>query len=618
MQSEEAHKDDDSLNVKAAAPTPLSRGATFARALLFLVVAWSATHRLLGFAGDAKLYAFQALARIHPALNRDIFLEYASQDRFTIFSPFYAWCIELLGMNRADMVLTIFCKAGFFVAAWALARALWKPQVAFLVILSLIVVAGSYGGGDVFRYAEDWLTARSVAEPMVVAALALYFRDHKFLACLVVVAALLVHPLVALPGVLLLLCLATPSRFRYVGAATALALALIVASAVPRLPGASHIFPLMDESWLEIVRQRSEYLFLDLWTLDDWKLNCRPFIALTFASLAINDNRVRNIAYAAMLVGAAGLAVSLIASLVAPVSILIQGQAWRWVWVTTLTAVLLLVPTMVRVWREWEYGPLCAILLLLGWAASSSGVYFTAAATLLWLSRRHLPATLAPGRRITLLQNLARSTSESFSRVMKQNSTKMLATSCLALIAACAFLLPNAFKEHARSFATSEDLGFDTWRTAIPPDANVLLMPPPISAAFAWFVLQRPSYLSLDQSSGVVFSRETALEIRRRSEIARPPTDASWRILSRHIAARRIHGQSGKPAPPLTARRLFEMCHDPKLNFVVAKENVGFHPLPNTHAGAWLGWNLYDCSKVISSPPFESARKPLSAIGIQR
>src|ERR1700685_989931 len=89
-----------------------------------LVVLWLVMHGYQGFAGDAQIYAFQALARIHPALSSDLYLQYSSQDRFTIFSSFYALFIRWLGLDSAARLLTLFFTALFFIGAWSLAAAI--------------------------------------------------------------------------------------------------------------------------------------------------------------------------------------------------------------------------------------------------------------------------------------------------------------------------------------------------------------------------------------------------------------------------------------------------------------------------------------------------------------
>ncbi len=62
--------------------------------------------------------------------------------------------------------------------------------------------------------------------------------------------------------------------------------------------------------------------------------------------------------------------------------------------------------------------------------------------------------------------------------------------------------------------------------------ATVLVAPTRDVGAFVWFTLGRPNYLALDQSAGVVYSRETALEVQSRSEMLLPLMDPTWKILT--------------------------------------------------------------------------------------
>jgi hypothetical protein len=166
----------------------------------------------------------------------------------------------------------------------------------------------------------------------------------------------------------------------------------------------------------------------------------------------------------------------------------------------------------------------------------------------------------------------------------------------LATAAACA--APGALENPLAEGTAAQIEEFSDWRDAIPPGDNVFIVPRYYTAGFAWFTLQRPSYLTVDQSSGVIFSRATAVEVRRRSEVLLPMEEPDWRLLSR----RATHGgRFDAAALPLTRDRLMRICADPELNFVVAKEDVGFEPIRHHHPGIWDGWNLYDCRQVNSS-----------------
>jgi hypothetical protein len=623
----------------ALPPGALHRSAIASSLVFILVVLWLLTHRYAGLRGDAELYAFQAFARIHRSLANDIYLRFGSQAQYTIFSPLYAQCIQLFGLSNAAVALTIVFKAWFFTASWMFARAMSSRTVAFVSTALLIVAVTDYGANGVFQYAEDWVTARSLAEALVITGFALYFRGFRVTGFLITTGSLLIHPIMALPGVLLLLCLQLSFRTSAVAAILAvlglLSLALAASAARVSVP----FLAMIDADWLEIVRQRSQFLFLQLWSVRDWLLNARPFLSLAVSATVLRDPRVSKLCAAAALVAASGIAVALIGCLV-PVAILLQGQAWRWIWVAAFVGVLLAAPTVFRAWRDSSCGPLCALLIFAAWMLpATAGAACMAFALVLWAFRRRISQRQAFGLRwvavtfatgiagwtvrdswLLTLNPSAESAHESFPFALLREVaglqilalllvllivhwirtsrlTTVMAIS-VALTTASVFLLPKALKLTGSRTNTAEVDDFSDWRHAIPGNANVLVLPSGNSPRFTWFTLERPSYLSVNQSSGVVFSRATALEVRRRAEVMLPVADPDWRIFSK---LNEMHSDSGKQTgsyQALTAAALVSLCADPQLNFVVAKENVGFDPIRHVHNGNWKDWNLYDCRHV--------------------
>jgi hypothetical protein len=100
----------------------------------------------------------------------------------------------------------------------------------------------------------------------------------------------------------------------------------------------------------------------------------------------------------------------------------------------------------------------------------------------------------------------------------------------------------------------------------------------------------------------VVFSRVTALEIRRRAQVLVPIMEPDFRIRSQ--MAQEARGiKLGDQTRPLTSQSLAQICGDPLLGFVVAKEELGFDSLRQTHSGTWKNWNLYDCRRVRAVAP---------------
>jgi hypothetical protein len=612
---------------------------------LTFVALWAATHVYKGLTGDAELYAVQALARIRSGLATDLYLRYGSQDHFTIFSPLYSWCIRCVGLHGAALSLFLILTVWFLIAAWVIARQLSTTAAAFMAVSSLIVISGTYGSWEVFSYSENWLTARTLAEALVVTGIACHYVGRKNLGGLICAAALAIHPIMALPGLLLLLCIRLPVRTGLMGASLGIVAVVAVALAASIHPKPAGMFSVMDQEWLEVVHERSQFLFLQYWTVNDWEVNARPFLCLTFTAVA-TDKLIRRLCIAAITVGATGLVVAAITGLIGPVAIMLQGQAWRWVWITSFTSVLLIAPTALKVWRDEKCGPLCALLLVLGWTFSvMDGDACIALALGLWLARDRISGTSARNLRwaaaalggvviawifgntwtvvlspspetgrdplaIADLRNILGLGASAVLAVLllyycitTTRSIVILALISTLLTVGAAFALPGALMQNFRYGTPAEINEFAEWRSAIPATATVYVAPAHNSAAFAWFTLERPGYLSLDQSAGVVFSRTTALEVKRRSQVLLPVLDPDWQVLSRNQ-----HEVSGKnvmkaSSRPLTQASLVSVCGDPVLDFVVAKESLGFDALRHTHSGTWKDFYLYDCRRVRSWGP---------------
>jgi hypothetical protein len=607
--------------------------------VLLPLALWCLTHRYGGLVGDSELYAFQALSRIEPGLGRDVFLNFASQDRYTVFSPIYSFFIGILGVRAAAIGLLALFKICFYGAVFAFTRQLSDDRIAVLTTTVAIVMPGEYGAYHVFRVSEDMLTARTLAEALAMVALCLHVYGRRALALGVAAVTLCLHALMALPMLLLLAGLNVQLRARILQASAIVAITFVMAAdavLAPRPMPAS--LSIMDPQWLEMVRERSQFVFLQLWRLEDWEINARPFVSLALSIVVLGDARIRALCSSALLVGAAGLAIALVAGVIGPVALLLQGQAWRWLWLPVLISMLTVVPTVFRMWRSGGCGPLCAALLLLGWLFfSDGGVYSIAAALCLWSMRRGFPARAVPYFRLaaaatglTAIVWIGVGSVATFSTwtktrgtegqvlslaravfaldcvpvvfaflvwlgILRARSITMPATMTLTLGAVTAFAAPSALQDPRIDGTAAQIEEFSDWRAVIPPGANVFVVDRYYSAGFAWFTLQRPSYLTVDQSSGVIFSRATAAEIRRRSEVLLPMEEPDWRLLSRHTTH---GGKFDAKALPLTSDRLVRICADPELDFVVAKESVGFQPRRHVRQGPWNGWNLYDCKQV--------------------
>jgi hypothetical protein len=607
-----------------------------------LLALWLLLRGYHGLVGDGQIYAFQAMAKLHPELASDLYLQNTSQDQFTIFSYIYAWFIQVLGLERAARFLTLTFTAWFLAAAWSTVRVLVDRHAAWLSGAALLILSCSYGGSHVFQIADEFLTARLPAEAMAATSLAFYLHGRKFAGFAISAATMCVHPLIALPELLLLTCLTVRCGASVMGAILGTLATLIIAISAPRFLSLSRFFRVMDPAWLHVVQERSQFLFLHLWSFRDWSLNARPYFYLAFTALAVQDHRIRKLCFSAALVGAVGLGVAFFASVTSPIAILVQGQTWRWTWIAVFVSVLALPVVLLRISRDEKCGALCAILLISGWSLSPvHGIACVSIAISIWGVRVHIGATqeqylrglaivlgialvlwISVSSWKTVVSGSAIGTAPMVMDKVIAMNLKVPAILVVALISWCLyssrsfwlpmlltvtlfmsiiFLLPAAFRQpHMLGLAADID-EFSDWREAIPLTSTVLVTPARDVGAFVWFTLRRPNYLAVDQSAGVVFSRTTALEVQRRSIVLLPVMEPNWMIFT-HLQQRTANNRKSESNDQiLTAKKLTQICMDPSLGFVISPQNIGFHAWPHRRAGAWAGWNLYSCRRVLMS-----------------
>lgn len=619
----------------------MQRSVAAVALILLTVCIWSLTHRYRDLVGDAELYALQALSKLHPALATDLFLQNDSQDRYTVFSRAYAWLIGWAGLHEAARDLFLVCSAWFLVAAWLLVRRLSGAATAWLSVLLLMMTTGQYGSYGVFGFFEEFLTARSVAEALIVTALACFYFGQRLCGLGIAVAALVIHPLMAFPGVLLIACLWAGLRTSIAAALAGIGAAALIAKGAQLTHQPDGYLALIDGEWLTVVRERSQFLFLQLWRFTDWKNNALPFANLGLTLLVVRDPRIRQLAFAGMVVGATGLAVAWIASTIGPIALLLQGQAWRWVWIPSFLSILLVAPTLAAMRADSHCGALTIVTLLGAWTCAAVDTWLgIGLAAILWLSRPWLTdrigylfrwaalalaVVLAAWTIGTALTTLGAPSPESgreapvlalarnvlglhtttlvlagiiYWLLTRTRSVWVPALVCVPLASVAVATMPGAMLQVVTAGTPSEIAAYANWRAAIPTGANVAVSGVPNATGFVWFTLDRPSYLSVDQSSGVVFSRATALEVKRRSDVLAPLLYPSWKLMTRLTLAASHTPMPEVDAKPLTAAGLASVCRDDTLVAVIAHEFIGFGALRHDGNGSFKGWYLYDCRTV--------------------
>jgi len=608
-------------------------------ALLCVYVAlWALVTPYAGLLYDAQLYAAQALARLDPTvLGQDVFLRFESQDDYTIFPRLYAYAIQALGLETAAATLTLLCQLAWYAAAFLVARSLFGIRVALLSLGLLISFPGPYGGRGVFHIAEPFLSARLPAEALSLLAIWACVQRRSVVAAVLLVAAMLIHPLMAFPAALLVGLLWVERTYPRGGLQTPgiALLVLIGALAGSWLLGGST--RLMDPAWFQVVYTRNAHVVLDQWLLSDWNHTIVTLATLAMASLVLRDGDGGRVARAAFWLGITGLALTAIAGNVWHLRILIEAQPWRWLWLGRFLAIVVLPATLLSAWSVGVAGRAAVLLLSAAWLAvvplsSRSpiaivlGALFALLALVVWLARNKVPqetrkllqggaavclvlvlgsvaltATLsmvsvrgdadaAPGiQRLLIALNLITPAVLIVvgSWILTQHirrwpTTLVILVAGLALSIAAWPLARQNWTD--RPYGGASAARFADWKTAIPRDAEVFWFD---GLRDVWFVLQRRSYLTLSQGAGVVFSGQLAAELRRRAMNT-----------SAYIDPGLWFGEPGADDTgpyPLTRVALEQTCRDPVLGFVVSHDDLHMDaprkewPRPGSYV------YLYDC-----------------------
>jgi hypothetical protein len=588
-------------------------------------------HLYLGIFHDSILYTIQALAHSDPALYaRDLYIRFGSQDRFSVFAPIYAWLLRPLGVEHAASVLTLGGQVLLVLAAWRLARRLVPARWVPLALALLVSMPGVYGSRGIFRLMEDFVTPRIFSEALVLAALAGWQGGRRGLAVLLIAAALPIHPLMAMAGVVMIFWLAFGLDHRraaalFIGLAFAAVLVLGLLTDGPPWQ--------FDPAWLDIAH-RSPFVFLERWSASDWGANLVSAVTL-LAALPLASESIRRLLLASLLSAALGMALAWLGGDRLHLVLIIQGQPWRWMWIVTCLSLLILPWLAAQLWQRGALGRagvllLIADYLLLGQVYVLPLLALTLGVLALCLyapridPRRQrlvllgaglltaIAAAVALGAWVTAMGHHRVSTELAqlppWVRMLREGTQFLYLVPALVVLlilaaqrageaaarrllaalaaAACVLVIPSAWAGWThQDYGAAERAQFAAWRALIPAGADVLC---PQSPLFAWLLLERPSYLSQAQESSQLFSRAAALEVEHRVTALRGFPDA----IKAHLAAE----QSDDPA----AGTLEDLCAKvgSEMRFVVAFDDLKAAPIAiiaPTSATPYSNLKLYAC-----------------------
>ena len=534
-----------------------SRSAWLAGVLLVTVVILL-RRSYQGIWHDATLYLGQALAVLHPdAFGHDLFFAYGSQAAYTLFPRALAVPLAHFSAGSVFLWLTLAGQALFAWASWRLLGRLFPVPLRLPALLALLLLPAGYGIWGTLSYAEPFFTARSLAEPLVLLALAALLAGRYWLAAAAWLMAASLHPLQALPALVVGWIWLAQSDRRWLHLAW---LVLLAVPAIVLLPQASFLVTRMDAPWLESTWQRNWIVFFGRATGGDWIYLLTDLFVVGVAACRATGTLRR---YLIAVMGAAVLLV--IASLLLVDMLHLAWpaglQLWRAQWLLHWSAVAALPWVCVSLWND-QCDPRGSRLILflsvvsLGMLPASGNPAMPGVALLFlmwpwlaprmsgWMQRGLLAAVVLvaaialathwgvllawgelsprsgrwPHPLPTALVPVLVALMAVIGLVAWHRAGAAVRVGLAGVLLASLVYATGNWDQRTQSNRDFTDLlpADMPFGTAIAPHQQVLwlgeLLP-------AWSVLKRPSYLNQQQLAGIVFSRSTALEGFRRLEL---------------------------------------------------------------------------------------------------
>lgn len=628
----EPHQSWTSLSYLDTTLTPSRSYSLAAKAcgVLALLLIWLLLYPYAGISHDARLYTLQALNHIHPELYmQDVFLRFGSQDSYTLFTPIYSWLAARLGIEHAAALLTAASQLGFLSLCFMIARRL-STKFAVTALLLVMVLPSNYGSDFIFTYFETFITPRLLAQCFTLAGVLFWLLGKRWLTLASFCVALVIHPIMAMAGIAFVM---TWNAIDHPKQSVALALAGLLTVLIAALGPWGESFR-FDADWLAIVNARSPYLFLKNWLYADWARLAVPLATLGLCTVCGLSDLQRKIAKTALFMACGGLLVTYIGNDLLKLVITTQGQAWRWLWLSTLLAVLLVPSLLQKLWLNNQAGRAASLLLIAAWLvrneASSLGIIvFAIAASIVSINKfgtanhwRLMQRAaiglllLAIGWMILMNQltagyliytyhwpnwiDLLRDTCTdgliplmccAMLYIIHQRGWRIaqaIATGCLLL--ACLVLGRYAWQNWSyEEYPPQVVADLQAWRDLIPANEEVLWIDGPTPA---WLALQRPSYISSIQSTAALFSRTAAIVLGERAQHVAPifpdARPLEWT------------GKSGNIEPE--TQSLAVICKHIPVHFVVTTKQLDVQPIataPNSLPTSYNNEKLYRCSSPI-------------------
>lgn len=524
---------------------------------IFLTAIWVIAHPWEGLRHDGVLYAAQAmLHQKTDVFENDLFFAYGSQDAYTVFGKLYAFVIDFLGLTMAARVLWGGSQVLWLLVAVAWLRRLLPTEHLLPAAAVVFMLPVFYSSDGALRFAESFLTARLLAEPLALAGVLAVIVGRSVLGALFLAASVIVHPIMALPALFvsgLWLLYERSHLFRPFHVLTGVIFCAAMLSVLV------FFSPKMEQSWLQQVAERNPIVVAGEWRFGDWIRVLYPACVLALASLRMGSEWGR-LCRVISVCSLFGLFLATVAWIYRW-ELGLQAQLWRfgWLaaWATPVVAVSAVssacysgsgffvrrvvmaatIPVLVLQLQTWSDLPsllsvvhLCLLAGLAGKVSAESmvlrrlAVAFLALATALslllgllavfilvfWDEGGRGVEKILPSRAVVIYLGWTISGALTWLIVSRINNLRshFVGLGCAILAMSLAAWIVDSRSKRVIGLDRLIEDRISHWEAEIPTDASVYW---PDNLPKVWFVLGRQSYASRAQLAGSVFSIDTSM-----------------------------------------------------------------------------------------------------------
>lgn len=607
-----------------------------------LLFAW--VHPYNGIRHDGMLYVAQALKHVDPVIfNGDLFFKFGSQDSFSVFGRAYAHAVAFAGVAWSSLIGVLAGQLLFIASIGFLAWRVLPENARAVAGCILAVTAGTYGSSSIFHFAEPFLTARTYSEVLVVFGVAFMARGQLIAAATVCVVAALLHPLMALPGLLLCWALAV-WRYRAWLWLLVLGIPLLAAGYFGVAP-LDRAFLFYDAEWRDLV-DKHNFVFMTGWPFASWLALLADFALLGVLALRQRDSQLASMLKALVVVAVLCVALALLGGDLLSNVLVTSLQLWRVQWLVHLVALIFLAPELLRGWSGSRIEQLAVALLiyavlfqdiatgslamLMGllllyvgaprnWQLSRFTLYFSMACLIVAVGYNWWKKVAVSIRMGEYLSGAPSTSLGSKAIAFLQQAPVgplLLGLAAIGLIwsvrrsqiAVCVILIGftvitamrwDRRPEITKIVESTPVQGPHVFADIVPPEAEVYWQG---DALAPWLLMHRRSYASGVQAAGLVFNRGTAIELDRRRDVT-SAFDVQREICGLLNALR---DDKGSCEPDVSGLEL--TCEaDPQLGYIVMSTKLEGWALASWTPGSETGsaneghlktYYLYGCAEL--------------------